>query len=156
MTWFEPPTAPRAGQNSASETPTTTLNQHPRTESINSSRQSKHKIYWELSPTMRVPNAAQAAVTIAAMTGSHADQVPGIYRLGIDSGHATFETEPPGSALLGRDGKVLAVARTVWLTGPRPHLPMEQQIEWSTGRCPRIDINRFPYPAVVDVDVFLA
>ena len=34
-------------------------------------------------------------VAIVAMTNEHADQVLGIYRLGIATGHATFETEPP-------------------------------------------------------------
>jgi phosphinothricin acetyltransferase len=34
-------------------------------------------------------------MTVAAMTGAHADQVLDIYRLGIATGHATFETEPP-------------------------------------------------------------
>jgi phosphinothricin acetyltransferase len=34
-------------------------------------------------------------MTVAAMTGAHADEVIDIYRLGIATGHATFETEPP-------------------------------------------------------------
>lgn len=35
-------------------------------------------------------------VTVAAMTDQHAEAVLDIYRLGIATGHATFETEPPG------------------------------------------------------------
>jgi L-amino acid N-acyltransferase YncA len=34
-------------------------------------------------------------VSVAAMTEGHAGQVIDIYRLGIATGHATFETEPP-------------------------------------------------------------
>jgi L-amino acid N-acyltransferase YncA len=34
-------------------------------------------------------------VSVAAMTDGHAGQVIDIYRLGIATGHATFETEPP-------------------------------------------------------------
>jgi len=34
-------------------------------------------------------------VRIVPMTDEHADQVIDIYRLGIATGHATFETEPP-------------------------------------------------------------
>lgn len=37
----------------------------------------------------------ETSVQIAAMSDRHADQVLGIYRLGIATGHATFETEPP-------------------------------------------------------------
>jgi phosphinothricin acetyltransferase len=33
--------------------------------------------------------------SLAPMTDAHADQVLEIYRLGIATGHATFETEPP-------------------------------------------------------------
>ncbi|GAA3148568.1 GNAT family N-acetyltransferase [Nonomuraea roseoviolacea] len=36
-----------------------------------------------------------AAIRIAAMTPEHAAQVLAIYQLGIDQGHATFETEAP-------------------------------------------------------------
>ncbi|AIR99817.1 GNAT family N-acetyltransferase [Streptomyces glaucescens] len=34
-------------------------------------------------------------VTLAPMTGAHADAVLAIYRAGIDEGNATFETAPP-------------------------------------------------------------
>jgi L-amino acid N-acyltransferase YncA len=39
--------------------------------------------------------AGDGRVRIAAMTDQYADQVLDIYRRGIDTGHATFETEPP-------------------------------------------------------------
>lgn len=41
--------------------------------------------------------AARSAtgITVAAMDDRHADAVLDIYRLGIATGHATFETEPP-------------------------------------------------------------
>ena len=39
--------------------------------------------------------AAAAGVTIAAMGDQHADAVLEIYRVGIATGNATFETEPP-------------------------------------------------------------
>jgi L-amino acid N-acyltransferase YncA len=39
--------------------------------------------------------ATTAGITIAAMGDQHADPVLDIYRLGIATGHATFETEPP-------------------------------------------------------------
>jgi L-amino acid N-acyltransferase YncA len=35
------------------------------------------------------------SVTVTAMTDAHAGAVLAIYRLGIATGHATFETEPP-------------------------------------------------------------
>ena len=38
---------------------------------------------------------AAAGLRLAAMTDEHATQVLDIYRLGIATGHATFETEPP-------------------------------------------------------------
>lgn len=38
---------------------------------------------------------ATSAVTIAAMGDQHADRVLEIYRLGIATGQATFETQPP-------------------------------------------------------------
>jgi L-amino acid N-acyltransferase YncA len=40
-------------------------------------------------------NTLSPDVTITAMTDQHAAQVLDIYRLGIATGHATFETEPP-------------------------------------------------------------
>ncbi|MGR6318273.1 GNAT family N-acetyltransferase [Micromonospora soli] len=42
--------------------------------------------------------ASTAGVTIAAIREQHADAVLDIYRLGIATGHATFETEPPAWA----------------------------------------------------------
>ncbi|WP_406601282.1 GNAT family N-acetyltransferase [Micromonospora yasonensis] len=39
--------------------------------------------------------ASATGITITAMGGQHADAVLDIYRLGIATGHATFETEPP-------------------------------------------------------------
>jgi L-amino acid N-acyltransferase YncA len=51
-----------------------------------------------VSPDRRAPAefaAMPARVTIAAMTDQHAGRVLDIYRLGIATGHATFETEPP-------------------------------------------------------------
>ncbi|GAA3263724.1 GNAT family N-acetyltransferase [Nonomuraea helvata] len=36
-----------------------------------------------------------STVQITAMTAEHADQVLAIYQLGIDEGHATFETQAP-------------------------------------------------------------
>lgn len=44
---------------------------------------------------MTAPPIRSANITIAAMTDRHAQQVLEIYRLGIATGHATFETEPP-------------------------------------------------------------
>jgi phosphinothricin acetyltransferase len=54
--------------------------------------------------------------TVTAMTEEHADQVIDIYRVGIATGHATFETEPPdwgrftGSRLPGH--RFVALDRT--------------------------------------------
>jgi phosphinothricin acetyltransferase len=45
---------------------------------------------------MSAPPATR--VEIVAMTDEHAVQVLDIYRLGIATGHATFETDPPGWA----------------------------------------------------------
>ncbi|MFE9204866.1 GNAT family N-acetyltransferase [Micromonospora sp. NPDC007230] len=39
--------------------------------------------------------ASTTGITITAMGDQHADAVLDIYRLGIATGHATFETEPP-------------------------------------------------------------
>ncbi|MFI7647391.1 GNAT family N-acetyltransferase [Micromonospora sp. NPDC049460] len=39
--------------------------------------------------------ASTTGITIAAMGNQHADAVLDIYRLGIATGNATFETEPP-------------------------------------------------------------
>jgi len=44
---------------------------------------------------MKPPPAGSGLATITAMTDDHAEQVLTIYRLGIATGHATFETEPP-------------------------------------------------------------
>lgn len=41
------------------------------------------------------PPARSSGITITAMGDEHADAVLDIYRLGIATGHATFETEPP-------------------------------------------------------------
>jgi L-amino acid N-acyltransferase YncA len=41
-------------------------------------------------------------VRIAPLTDTHAEQVLDIYRLGIDEGNATFETEPPDWAAFDR------------------------------------------------------
>jgi L-amino acid N-acyltransferase YncA len=45
-----------------------------------------------MSPALRAPSG----VTIVPMTDEHADWVLVIYRLGIATGQATFETDPPG------------------------------------------------------------
>jgi L-amino acid N-acyltransferase YncA len=44
---------------------------------------------------MSAPLAGSGVIAMVAMTDGHADQVLDIYRLGIATGHATFETEPP-------------------------------------------------------------
>ncbi|MFJ5619235.1 GNAT family N-acetyltransferase [Micromonospora sp. NPDC093243] len=44
------------------------------------------------------PESNPAAVTVVPMDDQHADAVLDIYRLGIATGHATFETEPPSWA----------------------------------------------------------
>lgn len=55
--------------------------------------------------------------TIAAMTGEHAQPVLDIYRLGIATGNATFETEPPTWDRF--DARHLAEHRFVALDGDR-------------------------------------
>jgi L-amino acid N-acyltransferase YncA len=56
-------------------------------------------------------------ITVAAMTGEHGPAVLDIYRLGIGTGNATFETEPPSWD--GFDARHRADHRFVALDGDR-------------------------------------
>jgi phosphinothricin acetyltransferase len=58
--------------------------------------------------------APTTRAVIGAMTDEHAEQVSDIYRLGIATGHATFETEPPTRQQF--TAARLAEHRYVWLS----------------------------------------